>query len=85
MRTQADVVVNNLAHVKSKCFLHEPRFYDGTNCNGHEGASVWCHVRPHNKITLMGMTSYQQRYMEMEGAHLHTTGHHDHPVGMRVQ
>lgn len=37
---------------------------------------------PHDKITLMGMTSYQQRYMEMEGAHLHATGHHDHPVGM---
>ena len=37
---------------------------------------------PHDKITLMGMTSYQQRHMEMEGAHLHATGHHDHPVGM---
>ncbi len=37
---------------------------------------------PHDKITLMGMVSYQQRYMEMEGAHLHATGHHDHPVGM---
>lgn len=37
---------------------------------------------PHDKITLMGMTSYQQRYMEMEGAHQHATGHHDHPVGM---
>ncbi|MDE0636205.1 MAG: hypothetical protein OXI43_10205 [Candidatus Poribacteria bacterium] len=36
----------------------------------------------HDKITLMGMTSYQQRHMEMEGAHLHATGHHDHPVGM---
>ena len=37
---------------------------------------------PHDKITLMGMTSYQQRHMEMEGAHQHATGHHDHPVGM---
>ena len=37
---------------------------------------------PHDKITFMGMTSYQQRYMEMEGAHQHATGHHDHPVGM---
>ena len=36
---------------------------------------------PHDKITLMGMTSYQQRHMEMEGAHQHATGHHDHPVG----
>lgn len=37
---------------------------------------------PHDKITLMGMTSYQQRHMEMEGSHQHGTGHHDHPVGM---
>ncbi len=37
---------------------------------------------PHDKITLMGMINYQQRHMEMEGAHLHATGHHDHPVGM---
>ena len=37
---------------------------------------------PHDKITLMAMTSYQQRHMEMEGAHQHATGHHDHPVGM---
>ena len=37
---------------------------------------------PHDKITLMAMNSYQQHYMEMEGAHQHTTGHHDHPVGM---
>ena len=37
---------------------------------------------PHDKITLMGMTSYQQRSMEMEGSHQHATGHHDHPVGM---
>ena len=36
---------------------------------------------PHDKITLMGMTSYQQRHMEMEGAHQHSTEHHDHPVG----
>ncbi len=37
---------------------------------------------PHDKLTFMGMTSYQQRHMEMEGAHQHATGHHDHPVGM---
>ena len=37
---------------------------------------------PHDKITLMAMNSYQQRHMEMKGAHLHTTGHHDHHVGM---
>lgn len=37
---------------------------------------------PHDKITFMGMTNYQQRSMEMEGAHIHTTGHHNHPVGM---
>ena len=37
---------------------------------------------PHDKITLMAMTSYQQRHMEMEGAHQHTTGHHDYPVGI---
>lgn len=37
---------------------------------------------PHDKITLMAMTSYQQRHMEMEGAHIHATGHHDHPIGM---
>ena len=36
---------------------------------------------PHNKITLMAMTSCQQRHMEMEGAHQHSTGHHAHPVG----
>ena len=36
---------------------------------------------PHDKITLMTMTSYQQRHMEMEGAHQHATGHHNHPVG----
>jgi hypothetical protein len=37
---------------------------------------------PHDKLTLMAMNSYQQRHMEMEGAHLHATGHHDHPVDM---
>ena len=37
---------------------------------------------PHDKITFMGMTNYQQRHMEMEGAHQHATGHHDHPVGI---
>jgi len=36
---------------------------------------------PPDKITLMAMTSYQQRHMEMEAAHLHATGQHDHPVG----
>ena len=36
---------------------------------------------PHDKITLMAMTSYQQRHMEMEGAHTHATEHHNHPVG----
>lgn len=37
---------------------------------------------PHNRITLMAMTGYQQRNMEMEGAHDHKEGHHEHPVGM---
>ena len=36
---------------------------------------------PHNKITLMAMANYQQRYMEMEGSHDHTKGHYAHPVG----
>lgn len=36
---------------------------------------------PHDKITLMGMASYQKRQMEMEGAHQHTHGSHEHPVG----
>ena len=36
---------------------------------------------PHNRITLMVMTGYQQRNMEMEGAHDHKEGHHEHPVG----
>ena len=36
---------------------------------------------PHDKITLMAMTNYQQRYMEMEGAHHHTIRHQNHPVG----
>ena len=36
---------------------------------------------PHNKITLMAMTSYQQRHMEMQGAHHHQEGHHGHPIG----
>ena len=35
---------------------------------------------PHDKLTLMGMTSYRQLSTEMEGAHHHATGHHDHPV-----
>ena len=37
---------------------------------------------PHDKVTFMGMTSYQQRSMEMEGAHHPATGRHDHPVGV---
>ena len=37
---------------------------------------------PHEKITLMVMTSYQQRQMEMEGAHQHGHGSHAHPVGL---
>ena len=36
---------------------------------------------PHDKITLMAMTGYQQRNMEMEGAHHHKEGHHEHTVG----
>lgn len=36
---------------------------------------------PDDKLTLMAMTGYQQRNMEMEGAHHHKGGHHDHPVG----
>ena len=36
---------------------------------------------PHDKITLMAMTSYQQRHMVMQGAHHHKEGHHLHPVG----
>lgn len=37
---------------------------------------------PHNRITLMAMTGYQQRSMEMEGGHHHKEGDHEHPVGM---
>ena len=36
---------------------------------------------PHDRVTLTVMTSYQNSSMEMEGAHLHETGGHDHPVG----
>ena len=36
---------------------------------------------PHDRITLMAMTGYQQHNMKMEGAHHHTEGHHEHPVG----
>ena len=32
---------------------------------------------PHDKITFMAMTNYQQRHMEMEGAHDHATSHHE--------
>ena len=35
---------------------------------------------PHDKITLMAMTSYQQRHMEMQGAHHRKEGHHGHPI-----
>lgn len=38
-------------------------------------------LAPHDRITLMAMIRYQENSMEMEGAHLHTTGGHDHPVG----
>ena len=34
---------------------------------------------PHDKITLMAMTSYQQRQMEMEGADRHIHGDPKHP------
>ncbi len=36
---------------------------------------------PHDKITLMVMTNYQQRRMEMEGTHQQAAGHHNHSVG----
>ena len=36
---------------------------------------------PHNRVTLMAMTSYLCNFMEMEAAHIHTHGGHDHPVG----
>ncbi|MYE91259.1 transporter [Candidatus Poribacteria bacterium] len=36
---------------------------------------------PHDSVTLMAMTSYRSNLMEMEGAHTHTTGGHDHPIG----
>ena len=36
---------------------------------------------PHDSVTLMAMTSYLSNFMEMEGAHTHATGGHDHPVG----
>ena len=36
---------------------------------------------PHDSVTLMVMTSYRSNRMEMEGAHTHATGGHDHPVG----
>ena len=35
----------------------------------------------HDKITFMGMTSYQQRQMEMEGSRQHIEGSHEYPVG----
>ena len=38
-------------------------------------------LAPHDRITLMAMTSYRRNFMEMEGAHLHDTGSHDHGVG----
>ena len=38
-------------------------------------------LAPHDRLTLMAMTSYRRNFMEMEGAHLHTSGGHDHAVG----
>ena len=38
-------------------------------------------LAPHDRITLMGMTSYRRNFMEMEGAHFHASGGHDHAVG----
>ena len=37
---------------------------------------------PHDTLTLMAMTSYQQRCMEMEGSHLHAAGHHNPPISI---
>lgn len=36
---------------------------------------------PHNRITLMAMTSYQRNTMQMEGSHQHTHGDYKHPIG----
>lgn len=36
---------------------------------------------PHDNVTFMAMTSYRSNLMKMKGAHTHTTGGHDHPVG----
>ena len=38
-------------------------------------------IAPHDRLTLTAMTSYRRNFMEMEGAHLHTSGGHDHAVG----
>ncbi|MXY99681.1 transporter [Candidatus Poribacteria bacterium] len=38
-------------------------------------------LAPHNSVTLMAMTSYRNNFMEMEGAHTHAAGGHDHAVG----
>ena len=38
-------------------------------------------LAPHERITLMAMTSYRRNLMEMEGAHFHGSGGHDHAVG----
>lgn len=38
-------------------------------------------LAPHDSVTLMAMISYRENSMEMEGAHLHDSGDHDHPVG----
>ncbi len=35
---------------------------------------------PHNRITLMAMANYQHNAMQMEGAHQHAHGGHEHPV-----
>ena len=38
-------------------------------------------LAPYDRLTLMAMTSYRRNLMEMEGAHLHGSGGHDHAVG----
>ena len=38
-------------------------------------------LAPHDSVTFMAMTSYQSNFMEMQGAHTHGGGDHDHPVG----
>ena len=38
-------------------------------------------LAPHDSVTFMAMTSYRRNFMEMQGAHTHSDGDHDHPVG----